>query len=163
MICLAGGLIESAKAMNIARQEESSLANHLPYRNNFSYKSSLYLADFIMTYYSPLNFTAGWFINKAGELEPNDPFVALYLNRWLVKKKQLAEAFVILSEAVEEFPDFVPILDLYAMRLRTTGRKAEMVSVLKHILDIYPGHPKWDYYESLIESYKVTQQKQKET
>ena len=115
-----------------------------------------------MTYYSPLNFAAGLFINKAKEFEPNDPFVALYLNRWLVKEKQLDEAFIILSEAIVEFPNFVPILDLYAMKLRTTGREAEMVSVLKHILDIYPGHPKWDYYESLIESYRVIQQKQNE-
>ena len=147
--------IQEERKKNIIRQKESVINNHLLYRQKATYRTSLYLAAFIEKHYTPLHFFAGWLIRKADQLEPNDPFVALYLSRWLMKENNVDAALDILLKSIERHPDFVPILDMYAQVLLKAGREEERADVLKHIIDIYPGHPRWKKYEKFIKAYGV--------
>ena len=97
------------------------------------------------------------------QLESDDPFVALYLSQWLIKEKHVDAALDILSKSVEIHPDFVPLLDKYVVALLKVKRTEEAGNVLGHILDIYPGHPKWKEHKRLIRLYRGTQQEEKTT
>ena len=55
-----------------------------------------------------------------------------------------------LTKGIESHPDFVPLLSLQADLYRMSGMSEEMVKVLKHILEVYPGHPKWNDYQEFI-------------
>ena len=147
--------IQEKRKEKIVRQKEFAINNHVPYKQNATYRTSLYLADFIEKHYTPLHFFAGWLIRKADQLEPDDPFVALYLSRWLMKENNVDATLDVLSNSIEKHPDFVPILDMYAQVLQRVKREKEMANVLSHILNIYHGHPKWKKYEKLIRVYGV--------
>jgi len=146
--------IQEDKKKNIARQTESVINSHLPYRQNVTYRALLYCADFIEKHYTPLHFLAGWSIRKAGKLEPNDPFVALYYSRWLLQENSVDAAFEILSNSIKRHPDFIPNLDMFTKVLQRMGKKEELANMLGYILTLYPGHPKREKYEKIIRNFK---------
>jgi hypothetical protein len=115
----------------------------------------LYLdtADFILKYYSPLTVFAGRLIEKAKALAPADPFVALYWCRNLEKSNRPGQFADAVQRAVKKFPDFIPLLQYQADNLTRFGQLEKLAAILKHILDIYPGHKNWQYYQKVINEY----------
>lgn len=138
---------------NKAQAYRSDINNHPPYNNNFRIRLYLDTADFILKYYSPLTVFAGRLIEKAKALAPADPFVALYWCRYLEKTDQSGQFVNALQCAVEKFPDFIPLLQYQADNLTKLGKLERLAAILKHILDIYPGHKNWHIYQKIINEY----------
>lgn len=108
-------------------------------------------ARFIITSYPPLLPIAGWMLDKAGELSPEDPFVALYKLRWLLARDKFDEALIQVKKSITEHPDFVPLLEMGSDIFLQFDDTAGTAKLYKHILDIYPGNPQWLRYKHFID------------
>lgn len=141
-------------------EQLADIRNDPPYNRNRLFRFYLRLADFILGNYPFFSSQAGKIIDRAGELEPSDPFVALYRARWLLKTDRLDSALEVLENAILENPDFPPGLELAGSCYMNSGQPENAAIVFQHLLNIYPGHKSWGYYEDVISRYNKAEMQQ---
>jgi tetratricopeptide (TPR) repeat protein len=140
---------------NRKQEELMDVRNHPPYKTSLIYKISFNLSDFILDYYSPLNFTVDWLLDKAERVsQPDDPFVLWYWIKWYNETGNREKLVQKLEEAARLQPDFVPLLRLTGEYYELIGEQDKATEIYGHILEIYPGEPAWLKYETRIAEYK---------
>lgn len=148
--------------LNRTQAEKTDILNDAAYKTNFSYRFYLTLADYILNHYSPLKSFAGWLYNKALEEEPDDPFVYLCVIQWHLKMNRYDLAYKIGEQAMEDFPDFVPLLEIM-LSFHVNNNDLENASAIYgHIIDLFPGYRKWYYYQRRIADMRRSRDREKE-
>jgi len=140
---------------NKSKAYESTIENDLTYKDNLQFRLYLKTVDFILRKYRPLRgAVAGWLINRAQTIDPDNPFLPVYRARWHKANNRVNIAISELEEFTEINKNFVPVLDFLGKCYRDTKNYEKAVSVFSHILDVYPGHRAWANYLSYIYQYE---------
>jgi tetratricopeptide (TPR) repeat protein len=147
--------IQNQLLKNRQQEELMNVKNHPPYNTSMIYKISLDLTDFILKHYSPLQFEIGWLLDKAEKAsQPDDPFVLWYRIKWYMKTGDTGKLVQELEKAIMLQPDFVPLMRLAGDYYELIGEKDKAIQVFAHILELYPGEPVWQKYETRLAEYK---------
>ncbi len=137
--------------------EQSTLKkinNHEIFQANITYRSMMIISHFILQYYSPLIPFTDIVLGEARSASPqNDPFVSLYYLRWFQKCQKQAKLSTELEISLQNFPDFVPILEFASRFYIISGQYEKAVEICKRILEVYPGHRSWLRYQGIIAKY----------
>ncbi|MBU1628370.1 hypothetical protein KKB18_13460, partial [bacterium] len=138
---------------NVAQTEKSNIKNNLTYKNNMYFRLVMGISDIISNYYSPL---AGdpvrWLLGRAEKIDPDNPFVQLYLTRWYLKNNYIDKAVLVIESFIANSnnEDFVPLLEIAAECYLKQGQKEQAVIVYRHILSLYHGHNSWQRFVSVV-------------
>ena len=147
--------IQESLRKNGEQEELMELRNHPPYVESLRYRTAFKAADFVLTYYSPLQFSIGWLLDRAaGVSRPDDPFVLLYRIKWYMKTGDSEKVVEELEKAARLQPDFVPLLRLVGDYYELSGDKDKAIEIFRRILELYPAEPAWLRYEKRITAYK---------
>ena len=120
------------------------------------YRYYMYTAKFIMDQYSPLLPIVDFLLDKAEQIAPGDPFVALYKLRWLLKMNKFDEALRLTEQSLAQHPNFVPLLEMGGDIFSQINDTASTVKISKHIIDIYPGNSQWQKHLQIIDQAEKT-------
>ena len=142
---LLGNMEKRAKAIFV-----SDIHNDQDFRENRLFRFYMSFADFIFNNYSPLKFMAGKFVEAAGKVRPDNPFVHVYLARWHMEMDRMKEAAKTIEKAIPDNSDFPPLLELAGLCYIKTGEPVKAAIAYQHLLNIYPGHPNWARYNCMI-------------
>jgi tetratricopeptide (TPR) repeat protein len=125
--------------------------NHQAYQSDFLYRFSLSAAEFVLKHYSPLSGGAEWLLRKMQARMPvRDSFISLYLIKLYTKSGKDDLIVKELENTLLEFPDFVPLLEITGSYYRQINSREKAQEIYEHILELYPGHPKWFFYNKII-------------
>ncbi|MCK5230894.1 MAG: hypothetical protein KAR13_11545, partial [Desulfobulbaceae bacterium] len=129
----------------------SDIHNDQDFRENRLFRLYMSLADFILNNYSPLKFMVVRFLEAAGEIRPNNPFVPLYIARRHMEMEHMEEAVRTIEKSIPDNPDFPPLLELAGLCYMKTDKPIKAAIAYQHLLEIYPGHPNWKRYKRVIQ------------
>ena len=147
-------LTNTVKQNNL-KAHESTIENDSTYKNNLQFRLYIKAADFILRKYRPLRGApAGWLINRAQTIDPDNPFIPVYRARWHKVNNRVDIAISELEELSEINKNFVPVLDFLGKCYRDSKNYEKAVSIFSHILDIFPGYSYWPDYLSYIYQYE---------
>jgi tetratricopeptide (TPR) repeat protein len=147
---------------NRQQAQKSNIANNPTYKNNSEFRFYIKAVDFILRKYKPLRGApAGWLLNQAQKIDPENPFIPVYRARWLLANNKADIAIQELEKKAVIYNNFVPILELLGISYQEKKNYEKSVSIFSHILDIYPGYRQWSSYLSYIYQYEDSDNEKK--
>ena len=139
---------------NNKQRELMNIKNHPPYNTNTTYKIAIDLSNFIQKYYSPLNFSVPWLLDRAEKAsQPDDPFVLWYKIKWYMEIGEKEKIVQGLDQAIKLQQDFMPLLKLIGEYYEVIGEQEQAVEIFSRILELYPGEPDSLKYQQKILTY----------
>jgi tetratricopeptide (TPR) repeat protein len=158
-------VIEKFQAIMVQNRQkwrESNIAKNETYANNRAFRFYLKAVDFILNKYWPLkDKPAGWLLLQAQNIDPENPFLPVYLTKWHMGNGRINEAISILEGYLNRDENFVPVLEQLGLCYQQKKDYPKSVEIFKKILDIYPGNSNWMNYLSYI--YKNEDMNEKST
>lgn len=148
--------LQTEQQKNELMSTQDNFAKHSANQSDRYYSFFMNNAKFIMGNYSPLLPIAGLLIDKADQIAPGDPFVALYKLQWLLEKNKFEEAVRLAKQSPLQHPDFVPLLEMSGDIFSQINDTENTVKISKHIIDIYPGNPQWQKHLQIIDQAEKT-------
>ena len=87
---------------------------------------------------------------QARNIDPENPFLPVYLAKWHMGNGRINEAVSILEGYLNRDENFVPVLEQLGLCYQQKKDYPKSLEIFKKILDIYPGNPNWRNYLSYI-------------
>lgn len=144
--------LKAEQSANSLAEAASNIENHPPYKNDITYRLCLSTTKFILEFYYPLQPFVGKILDLARDDHyRTDPFIALYDIKWqLASGTAPAIDITHLEEAINNNPDFTPLLELSQNLYLQLNMRKEALATSKHLLKLYPGHRDWNFLEKNI-------------
>jgi tetratricopeptide (TPR) repeat protein len=146
-------IFDDETARNRLARVAISRANRPATSTGFRFKAAFYLAEFIEKRYRLLNPWLGPLLKKAVRLEPKSLSAALRLGYWQLQNGKVDDALKLAKGLLADNPEFPPLLDLAGQCYFIQEKKEQAVSMLKKLLEVYPGHPDRRRYTKYIRDF----------
>jgi tetratricopeptide (TPR) repeat protein len=146
-------IFDDETARNRLARVASSRANRPATSTGFRFKAAFYLAEFIEKRYRLLNPWLGPLLKKAVRLEPKSLSAALRLGYWQLQNGKVDDALKLAKGLLADNPEFPPLLDLAGQCYFIQEKKEQAVSMLKKLMEVYPGHPDQRRYTKYIRDF----------
>jgi len=138
--------LQEIEEKNRFEKQISSLEEHSQSIQNRKYVILMTTIKFIEKYYHPFLFTIDWLLEKAESIAPDDPFIAIAKSKQLLRKGKTEEALSQIGKGIQKNPKFFPLYELGSNIYQATGRYREESDAIRKVLELYPGHPQWQYF-----------------
>jgi tetratricopeptide (TPR) repeat protein len=146
---------QAVMGQNKQKARESNIAKNETYADNRAFRLYLKAFDFIEKEYWPLkDKPAGWLLQQAGNIDPENPFLPVYWARWHMRNGRVDAALVILEDSLRKEENFVPVLEQLGLCYQQKKDYPKIIEIFTKILDIYPGNPNWKNYLSYVYKYE---------
>lgn len=128
----------------------SDIAQHKNYITDSHYRNKIKSMSFINKHYFPLKFLARNILTTMKSDYPDDPFVLeLHVGTNYIDYLTSPEKITEVDNLIKKHSDFPPLLSLSAKLYLATGDNEKALATISRLLDIYPAHPHWLYWEQM--------------
>ncbi|MBU0482281.1 MAG: tetratricopeptide repeat protein [Proteobacteria bacterium] len=143
-----GIFLNEEKTRNTEAKFDSDINNHSLFQSDVSYRVLISTVNFINRHYSPLKFMARNILEILKKKYPDDRFVwELSLGMNFQGHISDTNKIETINKIVEKYNDFPPILSLSAKLYMVVGENNKALESINRLLEIYPDHPHWLYWE----------------
>jgi tetratricopeptide (TPR) repeat protein len=127
----------------------SDINQHKLFITDAKYRKNIKIMAFINKHYSPLKFIARNIMATMTREYADDPFVLEMNINNTDDHLSSAEKIAEIDKLTEKYSDYPQILSLAANLYLAIGAKDKALPTITKLLDIYPAHPNWLYWEQM--------------
>lgn len=149
-------VLDDQQAKSQRSAASSDINQHRRMLNDSRYRNNIKIISFINKHYPPLKFVARNLLSTMARDYPEDPFVReMYVGANYDDFLSSADSISKIDDLTEKYSDFPPILSLAAKLYMVKGDRDKALATITTLLNIYPAHPHWLYWEQVITKFRT--------
>ncbi|RJO61595.1 MAG: tetratricopeptide repeat protein [Dehalococcoidia bacterium] len=142
--------LQSELIANENATRSADITQDADYQQNIRFRWTMRAATFLLRHYAPLRPLAGKLLTFAQQMEPANPFAAAMIIEYFLARDDSSAAMATAEQAIRQHESFPPLLDLIGNGYLARGDHQRAAIVFSQLLAIYPGHPRWRDYDTVI-------------